>query len=112
MPGFDKTGPMGDGPFTGGGRGFCNPDNTEYRNQVPGRAGFGRGLGLGFRGGRGSDVPMRRGFGRGLSGNQPRYYDSYTGDAGEALSALRAEVDSMKSAFDDINKRIDELEIS
>ena len=25
MPGFDGTGPMGLGPMTGGGRGFCNP---------------------------------------------------------------------------------------
>ncbi len=23
MPGFDGTGPLGQGPFTGGGRGFC-----------------------------------------------------------------------------------------
>ena len=27
MPGFDGTGPMGLGPMTGGGRGFCNPYN-------------------------------------------------------------------------------------
>lgn len=25
MPGFDGTGPMGMGPRTGGGRGFCSP---------------------------------------------------------------------------------------
>jgi len=25
MPGFDGTGPMGLGPMTGGGRGFCSP---------------------------------------------------------------------------------------
>jgi len=25
MPGFDGTGPMGVGPMTGGGRGFCSP---------------------------------------------------------------------------------------
>lgn len=25
MPGFDGTGPMGMGPLTGGGRGFCSP---------------------------------------------------------------------------------------
>ena len=25
MPGFDGTGPMGMGPMTGGGRGFCRP---------------------------------------------------------------------------------------
>lgn len=25
MPGFDRTGPRGMGPMTGGGRGFCSP---------------------------------------------------------------------------------------
>jgi hypothetical protein len=25
MPGYDGTGPMGMGPMTGGGRGFCSP---------------------------------------------------------------------------------------
>ncbi len=25
MPGFDGTGPLGMGPMTGGGRGFCSP---------------------------------------------------------------------------------------
>jgi hypothetical protein len=25
MPGFDGTGPQGQGPMTGGGRGLCNP---------------------------------------------------------------------------------------
>jgi hypothetical protein len=25
MPGFDGTGPMGMGPMTGGGKGFCSP---------------------------------------------------------------------------------------
>lgn len=27
MPGFDGTGPMGQGPMTGGGRGFCAVPN-------------------------------------------------------------------------------------
>lgn len=34
MPGFDRTGPRGVGPMTGGGRGFCSP--------------WGRGRGYGF----------------------------------------------------------------
>jgi len=28
MPGFDGTGPLGRGPMTGGGRGYCNPANA------------------------------------------------------------------------------------
>jgi hypothetical protein len=30
MPGFDKTGPKGMGPMTGGKRGPCNPSNRVY----------------------------------------------------------------------------------
>ncbi|MBN1160494.1 MAG: DUF5320 domain-containing protein [Dehalococcoidales bacterium] len=32
MPGFDGTGPMGMGPMTGGGRGFCSPWGVGTRN--------------------------------------------------------------------------------
>lgn len=31
MPGFDGTGPMGMGPMTGGGRGFCSPGRGSIR---------------------------------------------------------------------------------
>lgn len=52
MPGGDGTGPMGQGPRTGRGVGFCAGYNTPgYANPGPrfgfGR-GFGRGLGRGF----------------------------------------------------------------
>jgi hypothetical protein len=30
MPGFDGTGPMGQGPMTGGGRGFCAIPSRDY----------------------------------------------------------------------------------
>jgi len=32
MPGFDRTGPRGIGPMTGGGRGLCNPRGIEVEN--------------------------------------------------------------------------------
>ena len=31
MPGFNGTGPRGQGPMTGGGRGFCAMPNRTYR---------------------------------------------------------------------------------
>jgi hypothetical protein len=37
MPGFDGTGPMGQGPMTGGGRGFCA---MPYRGYAPYGYGF------------------------------------------------------------------------
>jgi hypothetical protein len=67
MPGFDGTGPGGQGPMTGGGFGYCSPATrrrwlpmrgyrapySPYPGQVygPGRGGLPRGRGFG--GGRG-----------------------------------------------------------
>ena len=45
MPGFDRKGPMGMGPMTGGARGMCS---SRRRNPV------GKNLGSQFRGGRGN----------------------------------------------------------
>ena len=36
MPGFDGTGPMGLGPMTGGGRGFCSPWGIRANRRVYG----------------------------------------------------------------------------
>jgi hypothetical protein len=55
MPAGDRTGPMGEGPVTGRGLGYCRDnDFAGNRNLLwnPGR-GFGPGRGRGFRGGRG-----------------------------------------------------------
>ena len=56
MPGFDRSGPQGQGPMTGGGRGFCllprgqEGDGGVYRPRL-GMA-FRRGMrGMGRRGG-------------------------------------------------------------
>ncbi len=68
MPGFDRTGPRGEGPMTGGGRGMCNPAGGTggYGGYGLGRGGmpWGGGRGRGFGGGRG----WGRGFGRGWFG--------------------------------------------
>jgi hypothetical protein len=66
MPGFDRTGPEGRGPMTGGGRGWCHPatgygptrfpyagaaqgsDGMPPAAPVPGRPRWG--MGRGFRG--------------------------------------------------------------
>ena len=46
MPRFDGTGPMGQGPMTGGGRGMCQSGRGMGSGQG-GRCGFGRGMGRG-----------------------------------------------------------------
>ena len=49
MPGGDRTGPMGNGPLTGGGFGFCGGDSNTRRFSRSGfggrQSGFGRGRG-------------------------------------------------------------------
>jgi len=111
MPGFDRSGPMGFGPMTGGRRGLCNPANTGYDTRFGGMFGFGRGmrLGRGFRGG------FSRGMGRafGWRGwNQPSYYPAYAQNPEEELNMLKAEANSVKNSLDTINRRIAELEKS
>ena len=80
MPGFDGTGPMGAGPLTGGGRGFCaaypamryGPPLTRAPYYGPPAYGplygrpFGRGRGFGWRflPGPGRGRGYGRGFGR------------------------------------------------
>jgi hypothetical protein len=67
MPGFDRTGPSGLGPLTGGGRGYCAPGypapvagRTPWYSRFFRRAGRGGGRGTAMGTGRG------RGGGRGF----------------------------------------------
>lgn len=111
MPGFDRSGPMGLGPMTGGRRGLCNPVASGYDSRSSGMFGFGRGMGFGrgFRGGFG------RGMGRALGWRgwyQPSYYPEYAQSPEEELNMLKAEANSVKNSLDMINRRIAELEKS
>jgi Family of unknown function (DUF5320) len=111
MPGFDRTGPMGLGPMSGGRRGMCNPANAGYGRGFAGTFGFGRGMGLGhgFRGGFGRG--MGRAFGWGFW-NQPSYYPAYEQNPEEELQMLKSEANSLKKSLEMINRRIAELEKS
>lgn len=66
MPGFNRKGPLGEGPMTGRGSGFCTPSNTsvEETMQMPniGDSSFCRGLGRGRR------RMAGRGFNRSVGG--------------------------------------------
>jgi len=111
MPGFDRSGPMGEGPMTGGHSGFCSPANIRYGRRFAGAFGYGRGMGLGrgFRGGFG--LGMGRAFGR-RGWNQPSYYPAYAQNPEEELNMLKAEANSVKNSLDMITRRIAELEKS
>jgi len=82
MPGFNQTGPMGQGSMTGRKMGKCTnfgaqgqeqtsndaQDNTQNLSQGFGRGGMGRGMGRGMARGFGGGRGMGRGRGRGNRG--------------------------------------------
>lgn len=109
MPGFDRTGPMGAGPMTGGARGRCNPATARTIPAYGGGYGYGRGLGLrrGFRGGYGPGMGYGRGYGRGYG-----WYPPAAGVPAETpaeIDMLKAQADYLKSTLDVVNRRIEEL---
>jgi len=126
MPGFDGTGPRGEGAMTGGARGYCNPSRAGYAPAY-GR-GFGPGMGRGFGRGPGLGYGMGRGYGRGAGLGWrgaysppggwygPNYYapppygSPYTMEPKDEAVMLRDEANAMKSELDAINKRLEELE--
>lgn len=85
MPGFDKTGPTGEGPMTGRRMGVCAGQES---NRMPGR-----GLGFRFRG-------RGRGFGRGYMAWPEDSQNSEIAELNERLrklESLLADRDSNKT---------------
>ena len=115
MPGFDGTGPMGQGPMTGGARGYCNPGYAGYGSAY-GR-GYGAGRGRGFRRGYGAGFGRGRGYvPRGAYGRWagPAYgpYNTapYAMSRDEEINMLKNDAEMIKADLDAINKRMAELE--
>lgn len=108
MPGFDRSGPMGAGPMTGGRRGLCNPATAASARASIGDYGYGGGSG--FRGGFGRGRGWRRGFGMGYGWYPPVAGPDYAVDAAGKLGALRNEADYLKRSLDAVNQRIEALE--
>ncbi|MFH1908755.1 MAG: DUF5320 domain-containing protein [Chloroflexota bacterium] len=98
MPGGDRTGPLGAGPRTGRGMGYCSGyDRPSFANPAPE-----------FRGG--------YGFGRGGTGRGWRHRFYATGVPGwvtptpeQETADLKAQADWLKGQLDAIQKRIEEL---
>ena len=105
MPGFDGTGPLGGGPMTGGGFGYCGtgrrPRYTLGGRPVYGR--FGVGWGRGF--GRG------RGFGGLAYGYWPySYWRPAAVDPKAELAGLQQEANDLKAYLKELEARIAGLE--
>lgn len=123
MPGGDKTGPMGAGPMTGWGAGFCAGYGIPgYRNRIPDRGswfgvGGGPRFGRGFRGGgRGwrhvfyaTGLP---GWARSSwpSAFAPFYRAGAPYSEPEELADLKEQAANFNEMLDNVNKRIDELQ--
>ena len=102
MPRGDSTGPMGAGPRTGRGMGYC----AGY--DMPGFATPGYGLGTAWRRGQGGGFGWRNRFFAGApAGWYPRWE---LPSQEETLQALKAEADWLKDRLDAIKKRVEELE--
>ncbi len=111
MPGFDRTGPQGMGPMTGGKRGYCRVNAGQ--EVMYGCFGGGR---MNRRGHRGNFAPgrMRGGFGR--RGQYPFQMNDamqaspvYINKADE-LNFLRNEALDLKETLKNIESRITDLE--
>lgn len=108
MPAGDGTGPMGMGPMTGRGAGYCAGFGVPgFANPLPGM-GWGRGAGWG-RGGRGwrhwfyaTGLPFwARVMGVTAGGQAPTDYQA---------QMLKAQAEHMEKALEEIRRRIRELE--
>lgn len=106
MPGFNGRGPVGAGPMTGGGRGFCTGSNVRTQPLYD-QQGFDRGYGSG-RG---------RGYGRGFrraggypTENTPQNNIPDEINFADELDMLKAQTTEMKSVLDNILKRMGELD--
>lgn len=104
MPRGNGTGPMGMGPMTGRGAGFCTGNaNSGFVNSIPGRGmGFGRGNGRGL----GSGMGWRNGWMNqgGQIANQP------VSTPVDELTELKNQAKYFGGSLQAINNRISELE--
>jgi hypothetical protein len=108
MPGGDRTGPLGEGPMTGKGFGYCGGFDGPGYGYGSMRPFFGRGFGFGRGRGRG----MRRGMGFGSRWGVPAYPYTYAPPyAGEnEAEMLRQQAKYLSDSLEEINKRLTQME--
>ncbi|MEE4357555.1 MAG: DUF5320 domain-containing protein [Desulfococcaceae bacterium] len=101
MPGYDRTGPRGTGPMTGGGFGFCNAAGGFNRQN------FGRGYGRCRPGGR----RQGRGFGPAWGTNWATpAYSAPVMNKEQEIEMLRAEAENLAEMMKSVSQRLESLE--
>lgn len=113
MPRFDGTGPLGQGPRTGGGFGFCgtgtgrgNLVSNPYRGAGRGLPPWGGGRGRCFGGGRGGRFFGYGGFGR--WGIQP--VDSVQPTPEQEAAFLKNQAAILEQELAAVKERLDRIE--
>ena len=108
MPGFDGTGPLGQGRRTGGGFGWCPPGIGPVGTAPLGGivCGVGRG-GRPYGGGRGRCFGGGRGQGRGFGWRVPYVWPQPAPE--QETAALKHQAGFFQAQLDAIQKRLDEL---
>lgn len=108
MPGFDQSGPRGEGPMTGGVRGRCTSPGAGYGRGRFGTTATGRGMAF-RRGSRGN-----RGYGLGMARPYGNRFDTGSltaaGNPADELNSLRAEAELLKNSLQTITDRIHQIE--
>jgi len=104
MPGFNGKGPRGEGPMTGGGRGYCVSDISDNRPAGVGRGGFPRGGGRGRAWGGGRGRGAGRGFGRGYFAQGSNSQDERT-YLSDHLSVLENEMREIKERLKELDNK-------
>lgn len=107
MPGFDGRGPLGQGPRTGGGFGYCSPqaDRSAVSSAVTAVYGAGRG-GVPYGGGRG------RCFGGHCRMGGRRQWPVVRNGVPAPVDEkklLEDRIDNLKAEMEALNKRLSEL---
>lgn len=101
MPGFDRSGPLGNGPMSGGARGFCGSSTNQrwFAGDERGkRAGMGRHRGAGSQG----SGRSRRGLGETV---QP----ISAGQVDNERDLLEIQARELRQSLAKIEQRLDEL---
>ncbi len=104
MPGYDSTGPRGEGPMTGGGFGYCGTGRPARFGAWP-LVGLGLGLGMRWgarRFGRGFGAGYGRGYGVGYA--DPAVWAAQTTQ--EEAAGLEAEASFLRRQLDAMEARI------